>query len=659
VPYVWVLWGGGLDPLRTFYPHGLYGNFYEIQARALFHGHWNVPSGSLGVEGFIVHGREYTYFGPLPSLLRMPILAITSSLDGRLTTPSMLLSWLVTGSFASLLFWRVRVIIRGEAPVGRGEAASAGLLLATVMGGSVLVYLATAPYVFDEDFAWSVATTVGALFALVGVLERPSAKRVIAAGGLILAASLARSPTGWACVIGALLIAVWFAAGRGGADNRRWCLPMLAAGLLPLAVGCYVTWVKFGTPFGLPLSSQVWTQTNPHRRAFLAANGGKDYNLSFLPSTLLAYFRPDGLRLTQVYPFITLPASPPRAVGNAVLDMTYRSTSVPASMPLLLLLTFGAIAGVFRRRPPGRAYLLRIPLIAAGAGVAGVIVWGYIANRYLADFVPVLLLGSAIGIVLLWRRLEGQKTMVRRTVLTAVAVVACFGLVANVAIASTPTDPAAWQGGRAKHYVQLQRSVGDVIGHSLSHNVIRGTTVPSREPADKLFVLNDCAALYLSSGDQYHPWIPVEYGPGIRHVLSIVYRTPPAQLGSSPILTIGRFRTNTIAVDYAPGGLIRFRYTVPPFLAVGSWLRIQPGRAYQVTIDADTALPPALVDTDLLTVTMQGQQLLAGFIYTDVPQAVVNVSQPQAGEPVPTLNVTEVPVSTPPLCRSLLGGTSR
>ncbi len=293
VPYVWVLWGGGVDPLRSFYPSHVFSNFYEIQARALMNGHWYVPRGSLGIEGFIIHGREYSYFGPFSSILRMPILALTSSLDGRLTAPSMLLAWLVTGLFTSLLLWRVRVLVRGVRMVGRAEAGSYGLLVATIMSGSVLLYLASMPYVYDEDFAWGVALTIGSLFALLGVLERATTYRVAGAGVLILAAVLARTSTGMACVGGAFLVALWLGLGRGGTHNRRWAGPVVLAGLVPLLIGCYVSWAKFGVPFGLPLGSQVWTKLDPHRRAFLAANAGKPYNVAFLPTTLATYLRPD------------------------------------------------------------------------------------------------------------------------------------------------------------------------------------------------------------------------------------------------------------------------------------------------------------------------------------------------------------------------------
>ena len=122
VPFLWVLWDlwtGTFDPLRQFSP----GNFYDLQARAMLAGHLYVPNGSLGIEAFVHGGHQYTYFGLFPSILRMPVLAVHPPSRRTADADSMLLAWLVTGLFSSLLLWRVRVLVRGDAadrPGGSG-----------------------------------------------------------------------------------------------------------------------------------------------------------------------------------------------------------------------------------------------------------------------------------------------------------------------------------------------------------------------------------------------------------------------------------------------------------------------------------------------------------------------------------------------------------
>ena len=161
VPYLWVLWDLWTGSVNFLRRAQVANDFYDLQARAMMHGHLAVPNNSIGVEAFVHAGKQYTYFGLFPSLLRMPVLVLTSAYDGRLTAPSLLLSWLVTGVFSALLLWRVRIIVRGSAPLGRAEAISYGVVMATILAGSVIVVLAATTYVYDEDFAWSTASIIG------------------------------------------------------------------------------------------------------------------------------------------------------------------------------------------------------------------------------------------------------------------------------------------------------------------------------------------------------------------------------------------------------------------------------------------------------------------------------------------------------------------
>src|ERR1039457_3177626 len=105
VPYLWVLldlWSNSPNLLRTAESSGYASNVYDLQARAMFHGHLYVANGALGSEAFVHSGRQFTYFGLFPSIIRMPFLLISHNLDGRLTAPSMLVAWIVTGLFTSL-----------------------------------------------------------------------------------------------------------------------------------------------------------------------------------------------------------------------------------------------------------------------------------------------------------------------------------------------------------------------------------------------------------------------------------------------------------------------------------------------------------------------------------------------------------------------------
>lgn len=668
IVYVLVLWGPweALNPLRKT---AFEDNFYDLQARAIFHGHLYLRNGAIGIEAFVHDGRQYTYFGLFPSLLRMPVLIFTSQLDGKLTPSSMLLAWLVTGVVGSLLLWRVRLLVRGRTVMGRAEAASFGVLVATIMAGTVLIYLAATPYVFDEDLAWSVALTVAATFALLGVVESPSWRRVVGAGALILAANLDRVTTGVACVLGAVLIALWFRFRRNGAEeDRRWLWPLLAAGLVPLAAGFAVNWAKFGVPFGLPVTHQVWTSVNAYRRQFLAANGFSEVGPQFIPSNLLAYFRPDGLRLTAVFPFITLPAAPAHAVSGVLFDRRYRTASMPASMLLLFLLSCWGVITAFRPRPQSAARMagIRILVLATASAGGALLLWGYIANRYLADFVPFLALAGAVGLAGVWTAVEGRHRSGRsvrnagRVALTLVTAIGLFTIATNVAIAVEPNEE--WSGTQLVNYVRAQKAVSDLTGHPLSGRVQEGSSLPAWAPAGQLFVVGSCAGLYLSDGEDYSTvplqqfqrktWMAVERGAPFQHVFDLTFGagTVPSvdlvRVGASVLSVRGQSTNRGHRLD------VRFNWRDPRYSGLGASILVSRGSTLRVTVITDT-------QNHLVEVSTGGaiylERPLSGSGRVTVPAHVRSFVGP------PPISVTDVTNSAPrpSLCRSLTRAGAR
>ena len=109
--YLWALldlFSGTVSLTRSESPSST----YTLQAQALIHGHLWVRPGSLGIEGFVVHGHTYTYFGLFPSLLRVPFLLLSPSIPltaftapsfGKLTAPKAAQSWLKTLILAAVI----------------------------------------------------------------------------------------------------------------------------------------------------------------------------------------------------------------------------------------------------------------------------------------------------------------------------------------------------------------------------------------------------------------------------------------------------------------------------------------------------------------------------------------------------------------------------
>jgi hypothetical protein len=517
VPYLWVLWdlwSGTLDPLRSDEAAGVPGSvIYDVQARALLHGHFSLPRGSIGIEAFIHGGRTYTYFGIFPSLIRMPVLALTHAFDGRLSGLSILLAWVVTAGFAALLLWRVRVMVRGDTALGWSEALSYGVLLFSVLVGSALLSLASMPNVYTEDEAWGVALTGGSLFALLGVAERPSWRRVLLSGLMVLLTNLNRGTTGYACILATFLVAGWFALGRAGPDRRRWAGPVALAGLVATAAGCIIDFAKFHVLFGFPSREQLLYRAY----GFGHINGGHHFSLNFLPSTLEAYLSPLNLRITSVFPYLGLRGLPVPLVAHTPLFNRGGTASLSASMPLLVLLAVWGVITTFGRHRPLPTRSFRALLVASAASGAAMLIYGTIYERFLADFLPFLILAATVGMVDLWRRMDGHTRSVRTLAGGMVGALALFGFVANVGIAVTPLD--SWTQTQADHYVQVTQDFSRVTGDPLVGHVVQGNSLPIKAPIGELFVMGHCRALYISDGDgpafpyPHYIWRPVEVAP--------------------------------------------------------------------------------------------------------------------------------------------------
>jgi hypothetical protein len=653
---LWDLWSGSLNPLRAV----PYDNFYELQARALFHGHLYLPNGSMGIEAFVHDGHQYTYFGLFPSLIRVPILLVTSSFDGRMTAPSILVAWLLTALFSALMLWRLRILMRKDAVVGWAEATSYGALMATIMAGSVLLYLAATPFIFSEDFAWSVPLTVGSLFALLGVLERPSGGRVVASGVLILCTNLDRSPPGWACSIAALLIAGWFAFGRAGASNRRWALAMVAVGVVPFLVSCVVTYAKFGIPVGLPMADQVWATVNAHRRYFLAANGGRAFSFGFLPSTLTAYLQPFGIRVSGLFPFIAPPGAPAAWLAGAVLDQTYPTASFTDTSPLLLLLGLWGTVTAFRPRGIGQVQLARIILIGAAGGAAGVLLWGYISQRYLADLMPFFIIAGGIGLIDVWRRLEGRARPLRGVVVGAIVTIGIYCIAANAAIAAFPVSQ--WSMAQYARFISVEKSLSF---DSLTDSVRHGSTLPYWAPAGQIFAMNNCSGLYISTGNdmqdvpgqqiEHYTWKPVEQSPAFTRTIGFTFNDPVTDF-TRPV-TIMTFGKSTLVMEPNGPGYVRIHlYNSGTSIGwpspIGFEFPISDSelhQQFQIVVTTDPNL-------NSLVVGWYGNEDLINHYVAGRGPAIVKSTTVPPGSALPVVTIANVrPATRAPmtLCRSL------
>lgn len=582
VPYLLVLWDFGFHPLRGATADHLNGHFYDVQARALLDGHLDVPPGSLGIEAFVVDGRHHMYFGPFPALLRLPLLALTDRFDGRLTALSMLAGWVVLAAALSALIIQVRTVLRADAAVSRFEAAGYGVLVAAVTGGSVLVYLASQPWVYHEVYVWSSALAIATVAGLVALWRRPTWGRAAGTSALALATMLTRLPAGWAMAL-ALVATGVLVATRGA--SRRVGGALAGAGAAVAAAGSAVNWVRFHHVYRFPIEQHEWTRLSAHRRFVLLHNGGRIDGPQFFWTDLVAYLRPDGIRFVPYFPFVTFPARPPSPVWGVYLDESFRTGSVPAFMPLVFgLAVWGCLVAVRRSGPPGIG-VLRVALVAALGVTGGVMAFGYVAPRYTAEFVTVLAVGGAIGFADVARRAAHWSVGARRTTLVAMAGLAAFGALANGAV-GLMTARRNGRGDGLVAVLSLQERLSSLTGHPLSREIVHVDTLPPDAPADALAIVGDCDALYLGTGEASGAWVPVVLRPwGFRATVG----PGGLQPGRAPLMAFRGYTERLLDLQVGLEGNVRLVVVgAPPDLG-GAWLDAGPGDVVTVDVRADTA----------------------------------------------------------------------
>lgn len=570
VAFGWLLMAGTWSPLRRQF----FDNFFDAQARAFLDGHWDVPRAVVAFEGFDIDGKAYIYFGPWPALLRMPLLAVTDRFDGRLTTVSMALAMVVFAAAAYRLNLAVRELVRGGAEVTRGEVlATAGLALAVLAGPPL--WLASAAVVYHEAILWGLACTVATVDAAARWIGRPTPGRLALVGVLGALAVSNRQTLGLGIIAG--LAAIALVAGtarlrrRGGrsVDPLPGVRPggvLLVCGLLVI-VAAIPNLARFGDPLGPPIERQIASSTFDDRKAFLEANGNSWFGPQFVPTTLLQYARPDAFDLRGSFPWLDFPAAGPTVVGDVTFDDLEWSSSVPVTMPVLVVLAVPGAAwlvGAARRRyGPGVGLLLL--WVGTGVGAAGAIAIGYIAHRYLADLMPLVLVPALVGFHALMARQPPARGAWRGAVATALVVVVGAGIWANAALAiEAQRERGKFVTEEAR--AQLFRWRADLPGGRPPVVTVDAETERLPEAADgTLAVVADCDGFYVRVGET---WWGVDRGPGAGvydvavdldglRVLDRGERAPLVTFGRGPdasVVALTRLAGGEVRVDtYIPG----------------------------------------------------------------------------------------------------------
>lgn len=596
------------------------GDFYDAQAHAWLDGRWEIRDGILNIEKFLHDDKAYMYQGPWPALLRVPVAAVTNRYDGRLTQLSMVLAAAVAMAGVTRLHWRVRRIVRPRSPVDRRDVVVAALATFAVGGGSALLYEASRAWVYQEAAMWGAAWSIVAIDAVIGCVQAPTRRRVAWAGLVTTLAMCSRSSVALGAVAalailtggnlvaraaerraggpGLLARLGWASSAPRRGDRRR---PVLGPGLatvVPVAVYAAVNYIKFGTLFSIPFWQQGFTIEDPQRQEFLAVNGGTLFGLKWVPTTVVQYLRPDALRFTAAFPFVDFPP-PARPFGGVAFDLIDTASSVPSSMPLLTVLALVGAYALLRARPttPGADLTaLRGPALGALAGALTILPFAYIANRYLADAVPVLVVTGLVGIhVLLDRRARATRPGRWPALWAGLAVLLVAGVWINVSLAlifgrlyssDVKDDVAA-------DFLDTRYDVAQAIGLDPAIPLRDDERLPIDAPRGQIAIIGDCDAMYLSdalplNAVKQTPWNPlVRSEAGGRYLRTVTF--PFEEPGTRrPLFT---FRSpegdGQLYAEWRGGAGVVFEYEGPGHGFASPVLYIPADRTYTMDLVVD------------------------------------------------------------------------
>jgi hypothetical protein len=281
--------------------------------------------------------------------------------------------------------------------------------------------------------------------------------------------------------------------------------------VLPVVAYAGINLAKFGTIASVPFDQQGHTLVSEERQAVLAANGGTLFGPRFAPTTLWHYLRPNGLLLTRAFPFVDF-AAPDEPIGDVRFDLVDRTASVPTSLPGLLGAAVVGVAVLGRARRPGTDRAgPAAAMVGAGAGALAIIPFGYVAERYLADVLPVLLVGGVIGTqgLAAW---HPTRPRARRLVgaLGVLLVVAGAWVNGSLAIRYQRLYAPNPRPVLVTELVGAQAGVGDIVGGG--PRATATARLPDGGAPGALVAVGECDGLYAWSGATpvSGSWVAVE-----------------------------------------------------------------------------------------------------------------------------------------------------
>jgi hypothetical protein len=301
------------------------------------------------------------------------------------------------------------------------------------------------------------------------------------------------------------------------------------------------------------------------------------------------------------------------------------------------------------------AAVFRVPLLAGAAAAVSTVAIADLFERYQGDFVPVIVVGAAVGLGWLAILLQPSTRRIRRLVVAALVVTAAWSCWATFSLTVIyQREYSAFQNiGVRAGFVDFQLDLNDTLGVG-PPPVRRGDTLPvikspvirrTNAPHGQLFVVGDCRGLYVASG---RAWETVEEpAPGARRWR---VRFEPAPRGTrQPLWSAGTDPYQILWARWVDDEhvAVEYEWTGDPSSSTQgtATLHVEPGRTYDLDVLLDPPHVEVRHDDDVL---FRGSE--ARF---DVDRPATLGRQPDPVQGPTEFSGTIRPVSTTPICDRL------
>jgi hypothetical protein len=239
-------------------------------------------------------------------------------------------------------------------------------------------------------------------------------------------------------------------------------------------------------------------------------------------------------------------------------------------------------------------------------------------------------------------------------VLGVISLLALYSIAANIGMAITPNEE--WTTAQVLHFTQAEKTFSL---QSLGDQVHRGTTLPAWAPANELFVVGDCAGLYVSNGEDYSTvpteqfqettWMAVQRGPEFEHRFQMT-ASATGRTESLPLVTVGSRTVAVTATSTLHAGVVHviFSYAGAGSRASSHSFPVAAGSTHPVVVVTDPA-------KHAIEVYLDGTEVFQRTVVVPSPIYAAPGRTATAGSPASLELVNETArLVHPTLCRSLV-----